>query len=161
MEIRPATVGDLPAINDIFNHYVRTSPYVYALEPIGPDEREQWFAQHDRAHPILVAAEEGEVVGWGSLSVFNSRLGYRFTVEDSVYVRAGRMRRGAGRALLAALMDAAGAHGHHAVLAIVDADNDPSIVLHRQFGFVEAALLKQVGYKFDRWRDVVYLQRLL
>jgi L-amino acid N-acyltransferase YncA len=160
MQLRAATPGDLDAINDIFNYYVRTSPFVYALEPIGMDERRQWFASHGGVHPILVAEADGQVIGWGSLSTFNPRGGYRQTVEDSVYVHPEQLRRGAGRALLAELMRAAAALGHRAVLGIIDAENEVSVALHRQFGFEVVAHLSEVGRKFDRWRDVVYVQRL-
>src|SRR6266545_7709208 len=105
MLLRAATPADLAAINDIFNHYVRTSPFVYALEPIPMDERQQWFASHGGVHPILVAEAEGQVIGWGSLSTFNARGGYRRTVEDSVYVHPEHMRRG-GRAGAAGRADA-------------------------------------------------------
>jgi phosphinothricin acetyltransferase len=160
-EIRAATAADLPAINDIFNHYVATSPYVYALEPVGAVERADWFRAHGGGHPILVAHDGGGVIGWGALSPFNARGGYRHTVEDSLYVHPDAQRRGAGRALLATLMSAAERLGHHAVLAIIDAENKVSIALHERFGFATVAVLHEVGHKHDRWRDVVYLERLI
>jgi L-amino acid N-acyltransferase YncA len=160
MQLRAATAADLGAINDIFNHYVRTSPFVYCLEQIEMEERRRWFAGHGEVHPIWVAEADGAVIGWGSLSIFNARGGYRHTVEDSVYVHPEHMRRGAGRALLTRLMADAEALGHHAVLAIIDAENEVSVALHHQFGFEVVAHLSQVGKKFGRWRDVVYMQRL-
>jgi L-amino acid N-acyltransferase YncA len=160
MDLRAATMEDLGAINDIFNHYVQTSPFVYCLEPIAMAERQQWFASHGPRHPIWVATDGALVIGWGSLSTFNARGGYRHTVEDSVYVHPEHGRRGAGRALLTRLMSDAQALGHHAVLGIIDAENAVSVALHKQFGFEVVALLSQVGHKFGRWRDVVYMQRV-
>lgn len=160
MQLRPATVADLPAIDDIFNHYVRTSPCIYALEPLPAAERAAWFAQHDAAHPVLVVEAAGAVIGWGALSSYNSRGGYRFTVEDSLFVHPEHQRRGLGRLLLEALVREAKAIGHHAILAVIDAEHEASVALHRAFGFEPVAHLKEVGFKFDRWRDVVFLQRL-
>src|SRR3954469_21127944 len=101
MEIRDACPGDLPAINAIYNHYVLHSTCTYQYEPSTAGEREAWFREHDAAHPVTVAIDAGEVVGWGSLSWFRERIGYRFTVEDTVYVRHDRHRRGIGGRLLA------------------------------------------------------------
>lgn len=159
MELRAATEDDLPIINEICNHYVRTSPEIYQLEPFTSDARAQWFASHDEQHPILVAVDDGQVVGWGSLSIFHVRAGYRFTVEDSVYVRAGYHGRGIGRALLAELLVRAAANGQRMVIASIDAGNEASIVLHERMGFERVGLLREIGFKFDQWRDVLFLQR--
>jgi L-amino acid N-acyltransferase YncA len=160
MYLRAATFADLGAINDIFNHYVRTSPFVYCLDEIGLDERQEWFRKHGPAHPIWVATDGAQLLGWGSLSTFNVRGGYRHTVDDSVYVHPQHQRRGAGRALLARLVADAQALGHHAVIGVIDSENEVSVALHRQFGFEVVGMLSQVGHKFGRWRDVLYMQRL-
>jgi phosphinothricin acetyltransferase len=159
MELRAATEEDLPAINDICNHYVRTSPAILQLEPFTADERAQWFAEHDGGLPILVAVEGSEVIGWASLSRWNVRGGYRFTVEDSIYVRHDRHARGVGRALLQALLARAAELGHHTVLAVIDAGQAASIALHAREGFERVGLLREVGFKLDAWRDVVFMQR--
>jgi L-amino acid N-acyltransferase YncA len=159
--IRPATVDDLPAINEIYNHYVLHSTSTFQTEPEPLEGRAAWFAAHDDAHPVTVAERAGEVLGWASLSRFHPRAGYRFTVEDSVYVRHDCHRQGIGRALLADLIDRATALGYHTILALISADQEASLALHRQFGFAQVAYLREVGTKFDRWLDVIYLQRLL
>jgi L-amino acid N-acyltransferase len=161
MKIREATPADLGAINEIYCHYVLTSTCTYQIEPSTHEEREAWFAAHGPGHPITVAVDGEDVVGWGSLSKFNPRFGYRFTVEDSVYVRPELHRRGIGRALLVDLVARGRALGHRSILAAISADQEASVVLHRRLGFESVALLRQVGHKFDRWLDVVYLQRLL
>lgn len=161
LSIRAATVEDLPAINDIYNHYVLHSTCTYQTEPGTAEERAEWFAQHGPAHPVVVAEDAGEVIGWGSLSRVHVRQAYRFTVEDSIYVRHDYRGRGAGSALLAELIERARALGHHAVVGLIDAEQEASIRLHRRFGFEQAGRLRQVGYKFGRWLDVIYVELLL
>ena len=159
--IRPATVLDLPAISDIYNYFVLHSTCTYQDEPSTSAEREAWFAAHGPMHPVTLALEDGQIVGWGSLSPFHPRSAYRRTVENSVYVRHDCHRRGIGHALLADLIDRAKGLGHHTIIAGIDLEQPGSIALHRRFAFEQVAHLRQVGFKFGRWRDVVYLQRML
>jgi L-amino acid N-acyltransferase YncA len=159
--IRPATVDDCSAINDIYNHYVLTDTCTYQTEPDTLVARRTWFAQHGGAHPVLVAEQHGQVVAWGALSAFHPRFGYRFSVEDSVYVHRDCLRRGLGRALLSELLPLARGLGHHTVIALISADKAGSITLHEQFGFRRTAVLREVGYKFDTWLDVAFLQLML
>jgi L-amino acid N-acyltransferase len=159
--IRPAEPADLAGIRAIYNYYVEHSTCTYQLEPETHAEREAWLAAHGPAHPVLVAELAGDIVGWGALSPYHSRCGYRLTVEDSVYVRHDRHRRGIGRSLLAELIEQARVLGHHTVIAGVSADQPASLALHQQFGFIQVARLREVGYKFGRWLDVIYLQLML
>lgn len=159
--IRPATAADLAAINAIYNHYVLHSTCTYQTEPGTADERAEWFALHGPKHPVIVAEDGGEVIGWGSLSRFHLRAAYENTVEDSVYVRHDRLGRGVGSLLLGELVCAAAELGHHTVLGGISADQEASIALHAKFGFVTVSRLKEVGFKFDRWLDVVWMQRML
>ena len=161
MEIRDACEDDLAAIDEIYNHYVATSTCTYQYEPTTPAERLEWFRSHDAAHPITVAVQDGKVVGWGALSWFRERAGYRFTVEDTLYVRHDRHRRGIGAALLADLIERARRLGHRTMIAGVSAEQTGSIALHRRAGFELVAHFRQVGFKFDQWLDVVFLQRAL
>jgi L-amino acid N-acyltransferase YncA len=160
-KIRPAVLGDCPAINDIYNYYVFKDTCTYQTEPDSLGERQEWFERHGVAHPVLVAEQAGEVLAWGALSAFHPRAGYRFSVEDSVYVRHDQRRRGLGKALLMALLEAARAHGHRTVIALISADKPGSIALHEAFGFRHAGLLREAGYKFQTWLDVAYLQLML
>jgi L-amino acid N-acyltransferase YncA len=116
---------------------------------------------HGEQHPITVAVDEGTVVGFGSLSVYNKREGYRFSVENTVYVHPEHHRRGIGRALLADLIARARALGHRNIIASVSGDQDASIALHRAAGFVEVGRMKELGVKFGKWLDCVYLQLVL
>jgi L-amino acid N-acyltransferase YncA len=161
LSIRDAREGDLAAIDSIYNHYVMNATCTWQCEPGTAAQRRLWFAAHDAEHPVTVAVLDGEVVGWGSLSIYNVREGYRFTVENTVYVRHDRQRRGIGRALLADLIERAAALGHRTVVASISADQPASIALHRAAGFSDAGRLKLVGYKFGQWLDCVYLQKML
>lgn len=159
--IRLAMIEDLPAINAIYNHYVLTSTCTYDYEPETLEGRRAWFDSHGPEHPVTVAEVDGQVAGWGSLSPFRSRRGYLRTVENSIYIRHDMHRRGLGRAILIDLMARARAAGHHAFLACISGEQTASIRLHEVQGFERVACLKEVGFKFDQWLDVVYLQLIL
>ena len=159
--IRPAVLEDCVAINEIYNHYVLHDTCTYQTEPDTLAERLAWFEGHAGRHPVFVAEERGDVLAWGALSAFHPRIGYRFSVEDSVYVRHDRLHRGLGKALLGELLATARAEGLHTVIALISADKPDSIALHERFGFRHAGLLRQAGYKFDTWLDVAYLQLML
>ena len=159
--IRPATEADLPVINEIYNDYVLHSTCTYQEEPSTPDERRAWFAAHGPQHPVVVYEQGVQILGWASLSRFHLRSAYRNTIENSVYVRPELHNRGIGSLLLRDSIDRARAAGHHTILALIDADQKPSIALHLKHGFTQSAHLKEVGYKFGRWLDVIYLQLML
>jgi phosphinothricin acetyltransferase len=159
--IRLAAAHDLPAINDIYNHYVHHSTCTYQTEPSTPDERAEWFDAHGPSHPVTVTEVDGVIIGWASISRFRSRAAYDRTVENAVYVRHDHHRRGVGSALLADSLERARAAGHHTVIAVIDAEQTGSVALHLRQGFVESGRLREAGLKFGRWLDVVYLQRML
>ena len=171
MTIRAATGVDLAAIDDIYNHYVETSTSTFQVAPTTPEERRAWFAAHGPDHPVLVFEDEelasgprvagARILGWASLNRYHPREAYGRTVDLSVYVRDGHRGRGIGRALVRELLDHAAEVGHHVVLAQVAADQAPSLAMHRSLGFREVGVLREVGFKFDRWLDVVLLDRLL
>jgi len=161
LQIRAATAADLPAINEIYNHFVLCSTCTYQDEPDTMEQRHAWFATHGQAHPVTVAVLDGEIVGWGSLSPFRERSAYARTVENSVYVRPSHFRRGIGRLLLADLIERARTLGHHTIIAGIDAEQEPSIALHEAMGFRNVADLREVGFQFGRWLHVRYLQLML
>ena len=159
--IRNATAGDLPAINDIYNWYVASCTCTWQMEPETMESRRAWFAAHGSGLPVLVAESGGDIVGWGALSQFHPRQGYRHTLEDSVYVRHDAQGRGLGKRLLAALLERAPATGCHTIVAVISGDQPASIALHRKFGFVDAGRIREAGNKFGPWLDVVYMQRMV
>lgn len=156
--LRAALVTDLPAINTIYNHYVLDSTSTYQNEPDSFEDRERWFLAHGPLHPVLVATVQDEVVGWGALSRFHARGAFAHTVEDSVYVHYDHHGRGIGRMLLTELVHLAVDARHHCVIAAISADQEPSLLLHARLGFAEVGRLREVGWKFGRWLDVVYMQ---
>jgi L-amino acid N-acyltransferase len=162
LRIRPAVQADAEAIAGIYNHYVLNDTCTYREEAEPVEERRAWLAAHTGGHVALVAEDaDGSVAGWASLSRFHERSAFRFTVEDSVYLRHDCRSRGLGTRLLRELMDHARRSGFHAIVAVISAEQDASIALHRRCGFAEAGRLHKVSCKFGRWLDVVYMQRTL
>jgi phosphinothricin acetyltransferase len=160
-QVRLATSADLVAINDIYNHYVHHSTCTYQEESEPIESRCAWFEKHGGKHPVTVATIDGRIVGWGSLSPYHARSAYRFTVENSVYVHHEVHRQGIGSILLKDLIQRARAAGHRCIIAAIDGDQPASVALHAKFGFIHVGHFKQVGFKFERWLDVVYMQLML
>lgn len=160
--LRLAIAADLPAINDIYNYYVDRSTCTYQLEHETLANRQAWFAEHSPdKYPVTVAEIAAQVVGWGSLSKFRPRAAYAPTVEASVYIHHEHHRRGLGRLLLTDLIARARTAGFHSLIGGASADQTASIALQESLGFQHVANLKEVGFKFGRWLDVVYLQLML
>jgi L-amino acid N-acyltransferase YncA len=162
MTLRDATAADLPAINAIYNHYVPVSTCTYQVTPESEEGRQAWFGGRKPQHPVIVAEDGGVVVAWGSLSPFHKREAYAGTVENSVYVHHERQRQGLGRLLMEELIRRAREfEGLHTIIAIISADQEGSVGLHRALGFEQIGLLREVGRKFGRILDVVYMQLML
>lgn len=159
--VREARIEDLPAMLHIYNWAVRNTTATFDLEEQTLEQRAQWFAHYGGQHPLLVAEEAGEVVGYASLSKFRDKQAYARSVECSVYIHDQHHSKGLGKLLLSELLQRATALGHHAVIAGITAGNDASVKLHEKFGFVHVGSFKQVGYKFDAWQDVDFYQLLL
>jgi phosphinothricin acetyltransferase len=161
--IRSATRADVPGILDIYNEAVLHTTASYDYEPSTLEQRLEWFDAHTaHNYPVFVALDEqGKLLGWSSLSEFRTRVGYRFTAENSIYVAAEQRGRGVGKLLMPPLIDAARQLKLRAVMAVIDADNAVSLHMHETFGFERVGVLKQVGYKFERWLDVVYMELLI
>jgi phosphinothricin acetyltransferase len=161
VDIRPAQEADLPAILDIYNDAILNSTATFETVPRTLEEQGQWLREHSHPYAVLAAIHDGDVVGWACLSHFRPRPAYRFTAEDSVYVRADFWGKGLGTLLLARLLEVAASNGFHTVIALIVGDNPASLRLHRGFGFRRVGVEREVGYKFDRWLDVVIMQKTL
>ena len=160
--MREATEADLEGLAAIYNEVIASSTAVFSYLPVSVDERRRcWQARTAQGYPLLVAHDEHGVAGFGTFGDFRPWPGYRFTVEHTLHVRADARGRGLGTQMLQALVQRARALGKHVMVAGVDAGNAASIRLHERCGFAQAGRLREVGYKFDRWLDLVFLQRAL
>jgi L-amino acid N-acyltransferase len=162
IHIRPATEADLPILLEIYNDIILHTTAVYDYEPHTLDMRKAWYAAKVKDnYPVFVAESGGRLVGFSSFGPFRAWAAYQFTVENSIYVAADQRGNGIGRLLLSPLIQAARERGMHALIASVDAANEASLRLHRSFGFEEVARFREVGFKFGRWLDLVFLELLL
>lgn len=158
--IRSANHEDLPAIVEIYNEGGVATTASYDIEPVTLEERAAWFERlRNQGHPVLILEENGRVVGFASYGPFRDKAAYRHTVEHSVYVAEGSRSNGVGRMLLCALLDHARGRGVHVMLGVLDADNMASRAFHKSLGFIESVVLPEVGRKFGRWLDVVFVTR--
>ena len=165
MLVRDATAADLPAIRELFNALIPTTTVAWRDHEATVEEIATWFdQQHAEGYPVLVAEVDGAVVGytcWSSFRGGHRFPGYRHTAELTVHVDGRHHGEGVGRELLHTLIDEAARRDVHVLVAAVDADNEGSIAFHRALGFVEVARMPEVGRKFDRWLDLVLLQRVI
>lgn len=159
--VRDARPGDVPAIRDVFAHYIEHTTATFRTVPETLAEREGWFRAHGPRHPVMVAEQDGAVIGWAALSPWKPTSGYRQTTEFSIYLRPECCGRGLGRRLLAELLERARAAGHHVVIGGACTESEASIRLQEALGFEKVAHLREVGFKFGRWLDVAYYQKTL
>lgn len=163
LALRPSRDEDIPTLAAFYSASVATE--TASWEYTAPDVAE--FARRRSAilaggYPYLVAEQDGRVAGYAYASAYRARIGYRLTVEDSVYVDPALKGRGIGKALLTALIAECEARGYRQMIAVIgDSANAPSIRLHEACGFTHAALFRGIGYKFGRWLDSVQMQRPL
>jgi len=163
LTLRPARDTDLPAITAIYAHHVLHGTGTFETEP--PTEADMTQRRADvlaKGLPYLVAEDGGQVLGFAYCNWFKPRPAYRFSAEDSIYVAPGTHRRGIGRALLGALCEQAEQAGVRKLIAVIgDSGNASSIGVHSALGFTQAGLLKSCGWKFERWLDVVLMEKVL
>jgi phosphinothricin acetyltransferase len=157
--IRPAEPRDVTGINEIRNYYITNTAYNLSYETETTEETAEWLAAHDGKYPVLAAETDGKTVGWASLSAFKSKEGYSRTVENSVYIHAGYLGRGIGNRLLEAICAEGVRYGFHRIVAVITADNDVSVKLHIKHGFALCGRLGEAGYKFDKYYDVLFLEK--
>ena len=162
MNVRHANENDLPGMLAIYNDIILNTTAVWQYDPHTLEMRQEWLAiKKELGHPVFVAEEQGGIVGFSTFGPFRQWQGYRFTVENSVYVAAASRGRGISKLLMPPLIDAAREMNIHAIVAGIEASNEVSIALHKKFGFIEVAHFKEVGYKFGRWMDLKFLELIL
>lgn len=162
LKIRPAETADLEAMLAIYNDAILNTTAVYDYKPRTGDLQRQWFeTKQVQRLPVFVAHDGPTIIGFGSFGPFRPWPAYQFTVENSLYVDSTYRRKGVGTALLASLLTAAQTAGYHAMVAGIDATNEASLALHRKAGFQPVAHFREVGWKFERWLDLVFVERML
>ena len=162
LELRPYHPTDVAAIVAIVNFNILNSTALYDYEPRTEQAQQAVFEEKlQKGFPIWVATIGNELVGFGYYSEFRFKEAYQYTVEHSVYVSPDYYGKGIGKALLLQLIQIAKTQGKHTLIAVIDSENQGSIKFHEQFGFTTVGVLKQTGFKFDRWLDTVLLQLML
>jgi phosphinothricin acetyltransferase len=154
-------VADLAAITEIYNDAVLNTTATFDTQPKTLEEQQTWFSNHQPKHPILVAQQDNQVVGWASLSKWSDRCAYSGTAEASVYVQKDFQAKGIGRQLLKAIMLEGKNIGLHTVIARIVEDNQASTDLFKSEGFFYIGIMKEVGKKFGKNLDVCLMQKML
>jgi phosphinothricin acetyltransferase len=160
LTIRKAKLADLAAITEIYNDAVLTTVATFDTEPKTLGERKTWFTNHDSKHPIIVAEQDGIVVGWASLGKWSERQGYADTAEVSIYVEKEHRGGGIGGKLLKAIVKEGQTAGLHTLIAQIVEGNEPSLKLAKQEGFQNVGILREVGCKFGKLLDVQVMQKI-
>ena len=161
--IRPARIEDIEGILEIVNDAILNTTAIYDYDVRTLNEQLTWF-EEKQAHgfPILVAVDEkANVLGFGTYGDFRVKIGYKFTVEHSVYVKDGLSGKGIGKQILSELIDTAKTQKLHTMIGLIDAENVGSIAFHEKFGFEKSGVLREAGYKFEKWLDVQLMQLIL
>jgi L-amino acid N-acyltransferase len=162
MIIRDAVEEDLPGILTIVNDVIAASTAIWRERPETADERRAWLVERQsRGFPVLVAVDRTGVLGFSSYAGWRSAEGYRHSVEHSVHVRGDTRGRGVGTALMHELLRRAPANDIHVMVGGIDGSNSQSLRFHARLGFDEVAHFREVGRKFGRRLDLVFVQRLL
>jgi L-amino acid N-acyltransferase YncA len=158
--LRSATIGDLDAITEIYNEAIIKTVATFDTELKTIEEQKKWFDDHGSKNPILVAEENGVLVGWASLSKWSDRCAYSDTAEISLYVKEEYQGKGIGRRLMEAIIKEGEKNGLHTVIARITEGNESSFHLHRSVGFTHIGIMKEVGRKFGKRLDVHLMQKI-
>ena len=160
LNIRQATPDDLDAITEIYNDAILNTVATFDTRPKSPEEQEAWFAGHGPKYPLLVAEDDGLIIGWASLGMWSDRCAYSDTAEGSLYVSQEYRGKGIGRKLIEAIMAAGQKGGLHTVIFRITEGNEASLHLAESVGFEQIGVMKEVGRKFDRLLDVYLMQKI-
>ncbi|MBL3658943.1 GNAT family N-acetyltransferase [Fulvivirga sediminis] len=162
LSVRTAEKRDVSKILEIVNYEIKNSTVIYDYEERTYDYQLDWYETKRRDDmPVLVAEKDEEVLGFGTFGIFRPWAAYKHSAEHSIYIHKDSRGLGIGKILMTELINAAEEKGFHTMIAGVDSSNESSIEFHKKFGFKEIGQFKEVGYKFDRWLDLTFLQLLL
>jgi phosphinothricin acetyltransferase len=162
IKIRNAHEVDLPAILEIYNDIILTTTAVYDYLPHTLEMRKDWWDTKQKGgYPVFLAEENERILGFSSFGPFRAWAAYKYSVENSVYVHREARGKGIGKLLLSPIIETAKQMKFHTILAGIDANNEASLRLHSSFGFTPVAHFREVGFKFDHWLDLKFLQLLL
>ncbi len=160
--IREAAVVDVGAITEIFNDAILNTTAVYFYDPVSEGNRLEWLQIKQKDEwPVFVAEQNGQVLGFSTFGPFRPWPAYLHSVEHSVYVHPKHRGQGIGKLLMEPVISAAKAKNMHTLIAGIDASNAASFTLHQRLGFVQVAHFREVGFKFGRWLDLVFMQKML
>jgi phosphinothricin acetyltransferase len=160
--VRQATEKDLKAILAIVNYNILNTTSIYDYEPRTLAQQKAIFEEKNKANfPLLVIEINEEIAGFGTYGTFRFKEGYKFTVEHSVYVSVKHQGKGLGKLLLAELIKFAKKQKLHTMIAVIDAENQSSVGFHKQFGFETVGIIKESAFKFDKWLDSVFMQKII
>ena len=159
--IRSVVPSDAAAICEIYNYYVLNTHTNFEEEAVSVQEMSERITSITKKHPWLVYEENGKLMGYAYASDWKSRCSYRYSVESSVYLAHGTQGKGIGSKLYEALLEKISGLEIHAVIGGIAQPNEASIALHEKFGFEKVAHFKEVGYKFNKWIDVGYWEKIL
>lgn len=159
--IRPARRADLPALTEIYNHYIVNTAITFDTQPFTVEERAAWFDLHEQKgrYRLMVAQQSGRAVGFASTGPFRVKPAYDTTVEITIYCGPGARGRGLGTALYSALFKALEGEDIHRAVAGITMPNDASIALHKRFGFTEVGVFSENGRKLGRYWDVLWMEK--
>jgi L-amino acid N-acyltransferase YncA len=159
MQIRDAIEADIDEITAIYNEVLTHSTAIYNNTPATREDRLAWWrARRDQGYPVVVATNNGRIAGFASFGDFRPWPGYRFTVEGTIHIHADTRGQGVGTELLKHIIERARTLGKHTMIAGVDSENAASLRFLERFGFERAGHLREVGFKFERFLDLVFLQ---
>ena len=159
--VRPATADDAVAVCEIYNQGIEDRLATLETELRTPQERRDWMAARSERHPVVVAEHEGQVIGWGSLNVFNARPAYRHVADFSVYVERAWRGKGVGRVLLERLVALGREHGYHKLVLSAFPVNTAGVALYERLGFRTVGIYKEQGLLDGRWVDTIIMEKLL
>jgi phosphinothricin acetyltransferase len=158
-QIRPATQSDLRSLNELYNHYVRTSACTFDIEEVSMDARREWFEGFGGRYKLFVAVEDGNVLGYAHSKSFRPKQAYETSVETTVYLAHGALGQGLGTQLYDALFAALAEEDVHRAYAGITVPNPASVALHERFGFKRIGVFSEQGRKFDKYWDVAWYEK--